>query len=113
MYYSSGNFEAFARPRKPEGVDEKSAYIVGSGLAGLAAAVFLIRDGQMAGERIHILEELPLAGGSLDGIEKPNIGFVTRGGREMENHFECMWDMNCSIPSLKFQGLPIWMNSTG
>ena len=24
MYYSSGNYEAFARPRKPEGVDHKS-----------------------------------------------------------------------------------------
>ena len=33
MYYSSGNYEAFARPKKPEGVDNKSAYIVGSGLA--------------------------------------------------------------------------------
>ena len=29
MYYSSGNYEAFARPKKPEGVDNKSAYIVG------------------------------------------------------------------------------------
>ena len=38
MYYSSGNYEAFARPRKPEGVDRKSAYIIGSGLAALAAA---------------------------------------------------------------------------
>lgn len=60
MRYTNGNFEAFARPRKPEGVDKKSAYIVGSGLAGLAAAVFLIRDGQMDGQRIHIFEELPL-----------------------------------------------------
>ena len=34
MYYSSGNYEAFARPEKPEGVERKSAYIVGSGLAG-------------------------------------------------------------------------------
>ena len=25
MYYSSGNYEAFARPKKPEGVDSKSA----------------------------------------------------------------------------------------
>ncbi len=104
MYYTSGNFEAFARPRKPAGVDKKSAYLVGSGLAGLAAAVFLIRDGQMAGDRIHLFEELPLAGGSLDGIEKPHLGFVTRGGREMENHFECMWDMYRSIPSLKIPG---------
>ncbi|KHD43379.1 oleate hydratase [Streptococcus hongkongensis] len=104
MYYSSGNFEAFARPRKPEGVDGKSAYIVGSGLAGLAAAVFLIRDGHMSGEKIHILEELPLSGGSLDGIKRPELGFVTRGGREMENHFECMWDMYRSIPSLEIPG---------
>ena len=47
MYYSSGNYEAFATPKKPEGIDEKSAYIVGTGLAGLAAACFLIRDAQM------------------------------------------------------------------
>ena len=31
MYYSSGNYEAFARPRKPEGVDNKSAHIIGTG----------------------------------------------------------------------------------
>ena len=41
MYYSSGNYEAFARPKKPEGVDQKSAYIVGSGLAALTAACYL------------------------------------------------------------------------
>ena len=32
MYYSNGNYEAFADPKKPEGVDNKSAYIIGSGL---------------------------------------------------------------------------------
>ena len=55
MYYSNGNYEAFADPKKPAGVDKKSAYIIGSGLAGLSAAVFLVRDAQMKGERIHIL----------------------------------------------------------
>lgn len=29
MRYTSGNYEAFARPRKPAGVDEKSAWFVG------------------------------------------------------------------------------------
>ncbi|WP_297817238.1 oleate hydratase [uncultured Lactobacillus sp.] len=104
MYYSNGNYEAFADTRKPAGVDKKSAYIVGSGLAGLAAAVFLIRDAKMKGEKIHILEELPVAGGSLDGTDRPNAGFVVRGGREMENHFECLWDMYRSIPSLEIPG---------
>lgn len=49
MYYSNGNYEAFARPKKPEIVDDKSAYIVGSGLAALSTAVFLVRDAQMPG----------------------------------------------------------------
>ena len=44
MYYSNGNYEAFADAKKPAGVDKKSAYIIGSGLAGLSAAVFLVRD---------------------------------------------------------------------
>ena len=103
MRYSNGNYEAFARPRKPKNVDQKSAYIIGGGLAGLATAVFLVRDGQMSGEKIHIYEELPTPGGSLDGEKRANIGFVTRGGREMENHFETMWDMYRSIPSLEIE----------
>ena len=68
IYYSKGNYEAFARPEKPEGVEIKQAYIVGSGLASLAAACFLIRDGQMPGENIHILEAMDIAGGACDGI---------------------------------------------
>ena len=115
MYYSNGNYEAFARPLKPAGVDEKSAYLVGAGLASLAAACFLVRDGQMKGERIHILEELPLPGGACDGICDPTKGFIIRGGREMENHFECLWDLFHSIPSLETPDVSVldeyyWLN---
>ena len=88
IYYSSGNYEAFARPEKPEGVDEKNAYIVGSGLAALAAACFLVRDGQMPGKQIHILEAMDIAGGACDGIFDPSRGYIMRGGREMDDHFE-------------------------
>lgn len=103
MHYSSGNYEAFVRPRKPEGADRKTAWFVGSGLAGLAGAAFLIRDGGVAGERITILEELDIPGGALDGLEVPDKGFVIRGGREMEEHFECLWDLYRSIPSLEIE----------
>lgn len=103
MRYTNGNYEAFARSRKPAGVEEKSAYIVGGGLAGLAAAAFLIRDGHMPGNQIRILEELPVAGGSLDGKVVEHEGLVTRGGREMEAHFECLWDLFRSIPSLEVE----------
>lgn len=115
MYYSNGNYEAFAHPRAPKGVDRKSAYLVGSGLASLAAACFLIRDGQMKGEHIHILEEMKLPGGACDGIQDPTKGFIIRGGREMENHFECLWDLFHSIPSLETEGASVldeyyWLN---
>ena len=100
MYYSNGNYEAFARPLKPQGVENKSAWLVGSGLAALSAACFLVRDGQMPGENIHILEEMKLPGGACDGIYDEGLGFVIRGGREMENHFECLWHLFRSIPSI-------------
>ena len=68
-------------------MEEKSAYIVGSGLASLAAACFLVRDGQMPGDHIHILEAMDIAGGACDGIFDPTRGYVMRGGREMEKSF--------------------------
>ena len=115
MYYSSGNYEAFARPQKPQAVDEKAAYLIGSGLAALAAACYLVRDGQMAGERIHILEKDPIPGGACDGYQYTDIGYVMRGGREMDNHFECMWDLFRSIPSIETEGVSVldeyyWLN---
>lgn len=115
MYYSSGNYEAFVRPEKPEGVDRKSAYIIGSGLAALSAACFLVRDGQMDGKRVHILEKDPIPGGACDGYEYENLGYVIRGGREMDNHFECMWDLFHSIPSIETEGVSVldeyyWLN---
>ena len=115
MYYSSGNYEAFARPKKPADVDKKSAYIVGSGLAALAAACFLVRDGQMKGKNIHILEKEPIPGGACDGYLYDGLGYVMRGGREMDNHFECMWDLFRSIPSIETDGVSVldeyyWLN---
>jgi oleate hydratase len=115
MHYVSGNYEAFARPRKPEGVENKSAWFVGSGLAALAGAAFLIRDAQLPGEKITILERLGLPGGALDGIDDPEKGFIIRGGREMEDRFECLWDLFRSIPSLEIDGASVldefyWLN---
>ena len=115
MYYSSGNYEAFARPKKPAGVDRKSAYLVGTGLAALTAACYLVRDGQMKGEHIHLFEKGAIPGGACDGCQYPGIGYVMRGGREMDDHFEVMWDLFRSIPSLETEGASVldeyyWLN---
>lgn len=115
MYYSSGTYEAFAHPEKPEGVEKKSAYIIGTGLAGLTAAFYLVRDGQMPGNHIHLLEKLELAGGSCDGYKDVHKGFYMRGGREMDNHFEIMWDVFRDVPSIETPSVSVldeyyWLN---
>lgn len=115
MYYSAGTYESFAHPEKPQGVDKKSAYIIGTGLAGLTAAFYLVRDGQMKGEHVHLLEKLDLAGGSCDGRKDVTKGFYMRGGREMDNHFEVMWDVFRDVPSIETPDVSVldeyyWLN---
>lgn len=85
-------------------------WIVGGGIAGMAAAAFAIRDGQVPGASIHIIEELGLPGGSMDGAPSPAAAgaFVTRGGRMFEEKaYRCTWDLFSSIPSLEDPGTTV------
>ena len=75
-------------------------YLVGGGIASLAAAVFLIRDGDIPGCNITILEELDTIGGSLDGSGSAEAGYVLRGGRMLESKYLCTFDLFSSIPTL-------------
>ncbi len=86
---------------KPEGIENKKAYLVGGGISSLAAAVYLIRDGHMDGKNITILERKNINGGALDGAGNAEDGYIVRGGREMEEHYECCWDLFGTIPSIK------------
>ncbi|BBE29931.1 oleate hydratase [Tepiditoga spiralis] len=101
-----GNYQRI-NPKKPEGIETKKAYLVGSGIGALSAAFYLIRDGHMDGKNITILERKNINGGALDGAGNAEEGYVIRGGREMEAHYECTWDMFGDIPSLKRPGRTI------
>ncbi|MCJ8162897.1 oleate hydratase [Acinetobacter zhairhuonensis] len=86
--------------------DAKQAHlwIIGGGIAGMAAAAFAIRDAKVPAQNIHILEELHIAGGSMDGGETPQAAhaWVTRGGRMLTDEtYLCLWDLFSSIPSLE------------
>ena len=91
-------------PRKPEGIENKRAFLIGSGIASLAAAEYLMRDGHMQGSQITIYEQGSLSGGAMDGAGNPEDGFIARGGREMEAHYECLWDLYGAVPSLEEEG---------
>jgi oleate hydratase len=78
-------------------------YIVGGGIAGLASAVYLIRDGQVEGRNIHILEESQ-PGGSLDAGGSPERGFSMRGSRMFGPAYVLTYDLLDSIPSLDDPG---------
>ncbi len=96
---TNGNYHSLVKARKPKGIEEKTAYIVGTGIAGLAAGCFLIKDAHMEGNKITFLEQLDIPGGSLDGQLHQNVDYVARGGREMGHHFEVLWDLFSAIPS--------------
>ena len=81
---------------KPE---NSKVYLVGSGIASLASATYLVKDAGMPGENIHILEQDNILGGALDGSGDPQNGYIIRGGRMHEAHYTCYWDLLSNIPS--------------
>ena len=93
---------AYMRNRPlPSAVKGRKAWIIGSGIAGLAAAFYMIRDGGMKGEDITILDAMQIEGGSLDGAGNPEEGYIIRGGREMNWNYDNLWDMFQDIQALE------------
>ncbi|WP_116769772.1 MULTISPECIES: oleate hydratase [Maribacter] len=96
----TGNYQ------RNKGIPSKSfkdskVYIVGSGIAGLSAAYYFIRDGHIPGKNIVFLDQLSIEGGSLDGAGNAEDGYIIRGGREMEMTYENLWDIFQDIPALE------------
>jgi oleate hydratase len=96
-------YSTMYRPRIPAGIEERKAYIVGGGLAGLATAAFLVDDAGMPGKNITILEKFSDVGGSMDGVRR-EFGYLCRGEREMEPYMECLWYLYSKVPSLENEG---------
>lgn len=96
-------YSTMYHPKKPEGIENRKAYIVGGGLAGLAAAAFLVDDAGMPGKNVTILEKRSDVGGSMDGM-RGEFGYLCRGEREMEPYMECLWYLFSKVPSLENEG---------
>jgi oleate hydratase len=84
---------------------DKQVYLIGGGIASLAAAVYLIRDAHFDGCHIHVIEGLHILGGSNDGAGGNEKGYICRGGRMLnEETYENFWDLFAGIPSLELDG---------
>ncbi|MBS1971611.1 MAG: oleate hydratase [Bdellovibrionales bacterium] len=82
---------------------DRKCYLVGSGIASLASAAYLIREGNLSGENIIIIEEGTMTGGSLDASGDAEKGYVMRGGRMLNFSYLCTYDLLSFIPSLNDQ----------
>ncbi len=82
-------------------------YFVGSGIASLAGAVFLIRDGGISGKDIVIFEESHAFGGAFDAHGDAEHGYFMSGSRMFEAMYRCTFDLLASIPSLSNPNISI------
>ncbi|RLD05852.1 MAG: oleate hydratase, partial [Chloroflexota bacterium] len=93
--------------QKQQELSNVKVYLIGSGIASLASAVYLQKDVGIPGENIHILEKDKISGGALDGAGDKEKGFVVRGGRMHEEHYECYWELLSHIPSLEDENITV------
>lgn len=92
-------YDFLYHPKTPEGIENRKAYIIGGGIAGLATAAFLVDDAKMPEKNITIYEKRKDVGGCCGVI--PNEGaYVCPGEREIEAYMECLWYLCSKIPSL-------------
>lgn len=90
--------------KAPKGIEKKKAFIVGGGMAGLAAAVYLVDDAHMPGKNITVFEAAKEVGGSMDGCGNAEQGYLCRGERELEPYMENLWNICSKIPPLRNEG---------
>jgi len=91
----------FMNIEKNQNPKDAKVYLIGSGISSLASAVYLEKDAGVPGKNIHIFEKDTIPGGACDGAGNKEGGFVVRGGRMHEMHYECYWELLSHIPSLE------------
>lgn len=80
------------------------AYLIWWGIASLSAAVYMIRDGKMKWENIHIFEYLDINWWSMDGSWDNKKWYMIRGGRMFNiPTYECFQDIMTSIPTIEYE----------
>jgi oleate hydratase len=100
---SNNGVISFSNSPSSNGADSNSPHVwlVGGGIASLAAAVFLMEDAHVPGDHIHILEASSKAGGSMATFSKPSweTGYRVSAIRKMSLTYRCLYGMLEKVPS--------------
>lgn len=94
-----------AANRDPENVH---AWLVGSGVASLAAAVHLIKQAKVPPHRVHILDTHPRCGGAMQVSGDARNGYVLHTGTQPYFHEDCVKDLLAMIPDARHPNKTAW-----
>lgn len=87
---------------------DRNIYIVGSGIAGLASAVYFIQEGHIPPKNINIFEQENFFGGSMDGAGNNTDGFISHGARMFDKEaYVCTYDLFSRVPCLYDENMTI------
>jgi oleate hydratase len=82
--------------RDPESIH---AWIVGGGIASLAAAVFLINDAKLPPSHVHIFDLHLLPGGGIGVSGDPSTGYVLSEGQQLSFQDSCIEKLLSLVPT--------------
>ena len=74
-------------------------YFVGSGIASMAGAAYLIHEGKVNGSEIVLFEEAGDFGGALDAQGDSTEGYFMSGSRMFEHKYNATFELFSFIPS--------------
>lgn len=87
-----------AQTREPK---ETQAWLIGGGIASLAAAVHLIQKAKVPAPQIHILDVHKASGGAMEEVSgNLEDGYVLHTGAQLYFHEQCVEDLLRMVPSL-------------
>jgi len=90
-----------------EGTDKNrcDVWLVGGGIASLAAAVFLIQDADTS-PNIHIFDIHSSPGGGLSSYGDDSAGYFVHGGQRISYHDSCVEKLLSQVPGIDVGKMP-------
>jgi oleate hydratase len=86
-----------AQNRDPK---ETQAWLIGGGIASLAAAVHLIQNAKVPAPQIHILDVHKASGGAMEEVSgNLEDGYVLHTGAQVYFHEQCVEELLKMVPS--------------